>query len=415
MKFFFKTGIFVLTAAAVLCCGCADIGAGRGDWPESGSGTERTGDKDIALKNASAVWQYADIAMGTVVQQTVYAADQETAQDFSAQSMELVRGLERERISWRLDTSEVYLANSSAGSREGFLLSEDMSKLLENCRLLWERSEGAFDVTLGAVTRLWDIDKWAAQSAQEGFEIPGEELLKQALDTCGSQRMLLIEEGADADVSSAAGCASEDGSAYGENMTAAQEPHDPLDSKPGRKGRLRLFMPEGMQLDLGAVGKGLAMEKLICLLADRPDVTGAVISLGGSILTYGSKPDGTPWRVGIVDPFDTGESIGTLTLEGQWCISTSGDYERYVEVDGVRYHHILDPETGAPAAGSVRSATILMKDGLLSDGLSTACYILGPEKGMALAAQYGAEALFVMEDGQLEMSDGMKRYFKEIK
>ena len=102
-----------------------------------------------------------------------------------------------------------------------------------------------------------------------------------------------------------------------------------------------------------------------------------------------------------------------MTLEGQWCVSTSGDYERYVEADGVRYHHILNPKTGMPAAGDVRGVTILMKDGLLSDGLSTACYILGPEKGMELAGQYGAEALFVMADGRIEMSEGMEPYFTE--
>ena len=117
--------------------------------------------------------------------------------------------------------------------------------------------------------------------------------------------------------------------------------------------------------------------------------------------------------MGIVNPFDTAESIGILTLEGSWCVSTSGDYERYVEVDGVRYHHILDPKTGAPAVSDVRGVTILMKDGLLGDGLSTACFILGPEKGMALAARYGAEALFVMADGRFEMSDGMKDVFRK--
>lgn len=389
MKLFLRTAMSALMAAVLLCCGCADTGAGMARQPEGGPGAE-DGDgarKTNAGQGAGGPWQYADTAMGTVVQQTIYAADQETARDFSAQAMELLWGLEREKISWRLETSEVYRANASAGSEEGFLLSADLSALLESCTLLWERSEGAFDVTLGAVTRLWDIDKWAAESSQEGFEPPGEELLNQALDTCGSQKLRLVEEGS-ADVRSA-------------------------ESSASRESRLRLFMPEGMRLDLGAVGKGLAMERISALLAERPDVDGAVISLGGSILTYGGKPDGTPWRVGIVNPFDTAESIGILTLEGSWCVSTSGDYERYVEVDGVRYHHILDPKTGAPAVSDVRGVTILMKDGLLGDGLSTACFILGPEKGMALAARYGVEALFVMADGRIEMSDGMKDVFRK--
>lgn len=370
MKHFFRTLSSVLTAAALLCCGCADMGAGKAVQPGAQEGNGGHGD-------SAGPWRYTDTAMGTVVQMTVYTERQEEAETFSGQTMELLAGLEREEISWRLDTSEVCRANESAGSAQGFPLSVELSALLSDCLELWERSEGAFDVTLGAVTRLWNIDQWAAGEALEDFSPPSEELLARALEHCGSGRLRLAEEGAAGD------------------------------------GGLRLYMPEGMGLDLGAVGKGLAMEKALALLADRPDVTGAVISLGGSILTYGSKTEGAPWRVGIVDPFDTSDSIGILTLEGQWCISTSGDYERYVEADGVRYHHILDPETGAPAVSDVRGVTILMKDGLLCDGLSTACYILGPEKGMDLAGQYGAEALFVMADGGIVMSEGMKQCFTE--
>ena len=169
-------------------------------------------------------------------------------------------------------------------------------------------------------------------------------------------------------------------------------------------------MPEGMQLDLGAAGKGLALQEIQALLAERPEISGAVISLGGSILTFGSKPDGSTWRVGIMNPEDTSSNIGILSLEGQWCVSTSGDYERYAEIDGVRYHHILDPETGYPADSGVRGVTILTKEGLAGDALSTACFILGPEKGMALARKYGAEALFVLEDGEIVMTEGMEAY-----
>ena len=230
-------------------------------------------------------------------------------------------------------------------------------------------SEGAFDITLGSLTGLWNIDRWASEGVQE-VSLPSGEEVKEALSLCGSEKLK-------------------------------------LESGPGA----RLFMPEGMRLDLGAVGKGVALSRLRTLLEERPEVSGAVISLGGSILTYGVKPDGSPWRVAITNPFDTAENVGILSLEGQWCVSTSGDYERYVEADGVRYHHILDPATGYPADTRVRGVSILSKDGLLSDALSTACFILGPEKGMELAGRYGAEALFVMEDGELILSEGMKRYF----
>ena len=235
---------------------------------------------------------------------------------------------------------------------------------------LYEKSEGAFDVTIGRAARLWNIDQWAAGGQEGDYRLPDPEELRKALELCGSDKARLEE---------------------GEGI--------------------RLFMPEGMQLDLGAAGKGLALAELGRLLESRSDITGAVISVGGSVLTYGSKPDGSSWKVGIVNPADTSSNIGILSLEGQWCISTSGDYERYVEVDGVSYHHILDPCTGYPADSGVRGVTILSKDGLLSDGLSTACFILGVEKGMALAEEYGAEALFILEDGEIRMTEGMKAYF----
>lgn len=402
MKLFFRTVISCIIMTAILCCGCAGTGAGRAAQPEDGPGAEDGSEQQLSLtgQGAAGPWQSMDTAMGTVVQQTIYAEDQEAAEDFSRQASDLLSRLEREEISWRLDTSEVYRANASAGSGEGFDLSEDLSVLLEACKELWERSDGAFDATLGAVTRLWNIDSWAVEEDTNDFVPPSEEELKQALSTCGSQRMRLVREEL-----------TESGSAAESDLAAIASA--PLREENGQAGGCRLYLPEGMRLDLGAVGKGFAMEKLFGLLEDSSDVTAAVISLGGSILTYGSKPDGEPWRVGIVNPFDTSGSIGTLTLAGQWCVSTSGDYERYVEADGVRYHHILDPKTGMPAASDVRGVTILMKDGLLSDGLSTACYILGPEKGMELAGQYGAEALFVMADGRIEMSEGMEPYFTE--
>jgi thiamine biosynthesis lipoprotein len=100
-----------------------------------------------------------------------------------------------------------------------------------------------------------------------------------------------------------------------------------------------------------------------------------------------------------------------LSLDGQWCVSTSGDYERYVEVDGVRYHHIIDPKTGYPADSGVSGVTVLAKDGFLSDALSTACFILGKEEGMALAEKFGALVLFVDRDGTVTMTEEMRQYF----
>ena len=375
MKFFFRAAV-IAVIAAVFCCSCGTKSGSRlaeetMDSVEQGSG--RASGQDVTAR------RYVDTAMGTVIQQTVYASG-ESAENFIDKSMVLLRELEQDELSWRLETSEVWRINASSGNAEGYGISEEMAALLEDCLELYERSDGAFDVTLGALTRLWNIDKWAAGAENderaEGFRLPSSAELEQALSLCGSGKMRLVP----AD--------------FGE-------------------GEAKVFLPEGMQLDLGAVGKGLAQSKLGGLLEEEEGIRGAVISLGGSILTFGDKPDGSTWKVGIVNPFDTSSNVGILSLEGQWCVSTSGDYERYVEIGGRRYHHILDPDTGYPAVSDVRGVTILARDGLLSDGLSTTCFLLGPERGMELAEEYGVDVLFVMSDGSIVMSEGMEAYFTE--
>lgn len=308
--------------------------------------------------------QRVDTAMGTVVQLNIYTADRESRA--TEEILVLLRRLEEQELSRRLDTSEIWAVNEAAGSEEGSVLSPELSEILEDCLDVWRQSQGAFDVTMGPVVKLWDIDGWAAGENTGTFALPEEEALSRALKCCGSEKLQL--EGT------------------------------------------QLFMPEGMQLDLGAVGKGIALERILAYLEQDDSITGASVSVGGSVLTYGQKPDGSCWKIGIADPTGASDNIGILSLEGQWCVSTSGDYERYVELDGVRYHHIIDPVTGYPADSGVSGVTVLTRDGFLSDALSTACFILGSERGMELAAEYGAEVLFVKKDGSVVMSSGMARY-----
>ncbi len=321
--------------------------------------------------------QYADTAMGTVVRQTLYAPDEGTADSVSDSVMALLDQMEEQELSWRLETSEVYAVNETAGSGEGYLLSSDMTRVIDECLSLSRKSEGAFDVTIGAVVRLWNIDSWSAGGQAANFIPPEKTLLRQTLKNSGYDKLKLKPE------------------VYGEN---------------GEILRARIFLPAGMQLDLGAAGKGLAMDRILDRLRNS-GISGAVISVGGGVLTYGEKPDSTDWKVGIVNPRDPAEYIGILSLKGQWCVSTSGDYERYVESDGSRYHHIIDPATGIPADSGVRSVTVLTREGLLSDALSTACFVLGAGKGMELAQQYGAEALFVTAEGEIVMTEGMENLF----
>ena len=316
--------------------------------------------------------QSVDTAMGTVIQQSIYKVGEDT--DHAGEIMELIRSLEEDMLSRRLETSEVYAVNRSAGSPEGQNISEELARMLEQCLEVTEQSDGAFDVTLGPVIRLWDIDGWAAGIQEGEFQAPSDEEIAWALTLCGSRKMRL-----DRDESGA-----------------------------------RLYLEKGMELDLGAVGKGLALTGVLAYLKEHDTISGAVISVGGSVLTYGEKPDGASWRVGVADPRKPDTNVGVIVLEGQWCVSTSGDYERYVEAGGIRYHHILDPADGYPADSGLCSVTVVTKDGLLSDALSTACFVLGREKGMELARLYGAEALFISNDGSITMTPGMEGMFQSV-
>lgn len=319
-----------------------------------------------------------DTAMGTVISQTVYLTRKtavltknETDAKITDVVLQKLNDLEQKELSWRLESTEVARINAAAG--EGPVsVSPAMAGWLERCLQISEQTGGAFDVSIGRLSRLWDIDTWAAAADPQDYELPGQEEITRALATTGWQNIRLEQQ---------------------------------------TEGVPTVSIPAEMQLDLGAVGKGVALDEIRETLEEHPEVSGAVISAGGSILTYGSKPEGGAWQIAVTDPLAPSESVGILTLDGGYCVSTSGDYERYVEVDGVRYHHILDPRTGSPARSDVAGVTIVTTDGFLSDALSTACFVLGQEEGQKLLEKYDAEGLFIDHEGTITMTEGMQQYF----
>lgn len=343
MKRFLHIMLSGILAVAVLCCGCGTQG--------------QNGKRNTPV-------QSMDIAMGTIISQTLYG---ERAGEGTGEILGLLTDLEQKQLSWRSESSEIFRINEVAGNEEGIPISDSMKDILEKCIEVSEASGGAFDITIGEVVRLWEIDVWAGKEDVTGYSLPEQTTIEEGLKASGYKKVELEEN--------------------------------------------KIYLPLGMQLDMGAVGKGIALDEIRQYLSENLGITGGVISVGGSIVTYGSKPDASPWRVGVVNPMNSAANLGYLELTGEWCVSTSGDYERYVEVGGERYHHIIDPQTGYPADSGVRGVTILSKDGLLSDALSTACFILGAEEGCRLAEGFGAEVLFVKADGEIVMTDGMKQYF----
>ncbi len=311
-------------------------------------------------------YQRIDTAMGTVIKETVYVKKGEA--DITGQIREKIVQLEEEMLSRRKETAEIYRVNSMAGVSQGIEVSKELWEICTQIQEISQKSDGALDITIGETVRLWNIDNYAVDDKVQ-IVLPPPEQVEASLKNTGYEK-LQMEEGS-------------------------------------------IYLPQGMQLDLGAVGKGIACDAVLTYLQSQPQVLGAVVSVGGSILTYGEKPDGTLWKIGIIDPQDPSTYIGGLSLKGQWCVSTSGDYERYVEVEGRRFHHILDPSTGYPADAGLSSVTILSKDGAISDALSTACFVLGYEKSLALLEAYGAYGVFVDKQGNVMCSPGMETWFRK--
>ena len=165
-------------------------------------------------------------------------------------------------------------------------------------------------------------------------------------------------------------------------------------------------LPEGFALDLGGIGKGYAAGRCKEILKAH-GVTSALLSLGGNVSALGSKPDGTAWTVAIEDP-DGGDYLGTVQIADQ-CVVTSGGYQRYFEQDGVRYWHILDPETGKPARSGMKSVTIVSADDTLADALSTALFVMGPARAADFWREHRAEfgAVWLTDDGRLFVTEGL--------
>lgn len=233
-------------------------------------------------------------------------------------------------------------------------------ELLKFCREVYDATSGKVNIAMGSVLQLWHEAREDGIADPANAKLPEEAALEEAARHTDLSRLILDEEA----------------------------------------GTVFYADPE-MRLDVGAIAKGYALEQ-VCKTAPE----GLLISVGGNVRATGAKPDGGSWVVGIQNP--TGEDGYLHTVEVQdISVVTSGDYQRYYTVDGVSYHHIIDPETLYPGR-LWRAVTVLCPDSGLADGLSTALFLLPQAEGQALLDKFGCEALWVDSENHLHYSPGFR-------
>ena len=338
-----------------------------------------------------------DFVMSTVLSEKIYGT-----KDVTQDIKEELDKLEKDQLSWREDHSVVSKINADAQKGIKTKLDSDMTSWVEDSLELAKRSNGAFDPTIGRLTRLWNIEG-------DNPKVPSKQEIKNTLEDTGytkihlekveSQNTANTKKNVDKDIKYNTAKNKETSEDTSQNTNTNESVSS-------------IYIGDKCTLDLGAVGKGIACDVVQDYLKKQKEVSGAVIAVGGSILLYGSKADGSDWNVSVQNPRgQDGEVMGVLSLSGTTNVSTSGDYEKYFMQDGKRYHHILDPSTGYPADSGLISVTIVSDSGLLSDGLSTACFVLGKEKGEKLLETYGAEGVFIDQNKKVTVTKGLKDKF----
>jgi FAD:protein FMN transferase len=295
---------------------------------------------------------YRGATMATTVAVTLPAGP--AAEGHARAVLAVFREVDARMSEWK-DSSPLAAVNRAAGIRP-VAVPEDLRRVLNRARRIGEATDGAFDITWAALWGLWDF------KAAEPRLPPAEEVARRA--ALVDFRQLEIDDDAGT-----------------------------------------VFLPHaGMTIGLGGIAKGHALDRAAALLAAR-SVDDYLIAAGGQVMARGDR-GGRPWRVGIRDPRGGPDDAFARVEVRDASLSTSGDYESFFVVDGVRYHHILDPRTGWPARG-LRSATVIAADATLADALSTALIALGAERGMAVAERLGVEAVLIDAEGRVAVTAGL--------
>lgn len=302
--------------------------------------------------------RYAGFGMNTELIFWVYGENAQGA--VHSAKAELAR-LEN-KLSRFVPGGDIGRLNLSAG-KEAVKISPEANEVLTGALRFSEISQGLFDITICPLMDLWDYKR--------ASRAPEKEKIRQALSLVDYRDLMQV---------------------------------------PRRKA-FKLRKPQQC-IDLGGIGKGYAGDRCIDILK-KHGVSSAFINLGGNVSTLGNKPDGSPWRVGIRHPRQEGRLLGAVEATGR-AVVTSGDYERYfIDREGKRRHHILNPLTGYPARSGLISATVVADSAMTADALSTAIFVAGMEKGLGYLEQLpGAEAVLVDDLQRVYITQGLKGYYQ---
>lgn len=299
---------------------------------------------------------YDYIAMDTVfsIQAGPLAADSEKSKDEIFKSCEEISENIEMSISKDLEGSDLYSLNTKIDAL--FDADPILTEVLTLALDISEKTGGAFDPTLGALTTLWNV--------KGGGPVPAQTDIDASLKLCGTELIEIKDDAIhknDAD----------------------------------------------MMIDLGGIGKGYAAQKLVEHLYSSGFSYG-IISAGRTVGVFGEKPDGNKFKIGIADPFDPDGIVGYLYTDSGF-VSVAGDYEQYFEENGIRYHHIIDPESGYPSDSGLTSVAVFSQNGATADALSTALMIMGYERGMEFykSSELSFEAVFICDNGSVKTTDGL--------
>ena len=319
--------------------------------------------------------------MGTVISIEMYGDPTANAAVSQTQLQDaVVEALDRmKRVADQTDRYETTQSSdcqkiaAASGMNQFVPVREDLLFLIEQVQA---RANPLVDLTLGPVIDIWD-------QARATKTLPNPETVAAALKLTGMEKVRLSHQ-------------------------VPKESGKPVIGQDDEIAGGVQLTQKGMSLDFGAVAKGYAVEKAWeSLHASKVPMYG-IINAGGNIKTLGQKPDGSPWKIGITDPMEKTQIMGNLILKPDEAVATSGDYQKYFEVDGVRYHHLLEPATGYPGMYN-RSVMIVAANGFDTDYYSTLLFLMPAEDALALAEKLPAiEAVIISRDNKIYVSSGLK-------